>query len=539
MRICLVAVCALAGFVGTSTPARAAPPCTVEALNALHVPDVSVADAKPVAAAGTVPAYCDVRGTVVTKGAGVGEGLARFAMQLPEAWQRRFLFLGVGGNAGALTPSANETDRSLALGKGYTMILTDTGHVGDGVTANWTLLADGKPDTVKRTDFSYRAAHDVTVAGKALAEAYYATKVEHAYFDGCSTGGRMAMMEAGRYPEDYEGIIAGDPLMSSNTSAARAVVQKAALSSPAAYIPEATLAAIDARVTGRCDAIDGAKDGLVQDPSACPIHAEDLLCRTGETEACLNADQVRVLKSYTSTFRNSQGSVLFGPWALTDLSGAQGFAFNIIGLTAPDLSDRVSPWKDPKAAPRSWVIVKEMLRYWLGLGAGATVADLDVDPGTNAIGDKLLAMMDAAYAEGNTRDPAQLKPFIAQGRKMILYHGASDPSIPASQSIAFYRELAEQQQGIERTQQTVRLFLVPGMYHCSGGPGPDRFDTLSAIEAWVEHGKAPDAIQASSKLASPVQHRLPLCPYPQQARYRGAGEIDDPSNWSCAAGKAG
>ena len=535
VRIRFAAVGVLIGFAGTSTPIRAAPSCNVEALNALHVRDVSVTGAKPVAAA---PAYCDMQGTVVTKGAGVAKGLARFAMKLPEVWQQRFLFLGVGGNAGNLVPSANETDRSLALGKGYTTILTDTGHVGDGVTANWTLLADGTPDTVKRTDFSYRAAHDVTVAGKAFAEAYYAAKVEHAYFDGCSTGGRMAMMEAGRYPEDYEGVIAGDPLMSSNTSAARAVVQKAALSSPAAYIPEATLAAIDARVTGRCDTIDGAKDGLVQDPSACPVHAEDMLCRAGETEACLNADQVRVLKSYTSTFRNSQGHVLFGPWAITDLSGAQGFAFNIIGRTAPDLSNRVSPWKDPKAAPRSWVIVKEMLTYWLGLGPSATVADLDIDPDTNTLGDKMLAMMDATYAEGNTRDPAQLKPFIAQGRKMILYHGASDPSIPASQSVAFYRELTDQQQGIERTQENVRLFLVPGMHHCSGGPAPDRFDTLSAIEAWVEHGKAPDAIQASTRSESPVQHRLPLCPYPRQARYGGTGEISDPSNWSCAAGTA-
>jgi len=540
MRIGLAAVGALVGFVGTGASVRAAPSCIVEALNALHVPDVSVTDAKPVAAAATTPAYCDVHGTVVTKGAGVAEGLARFAMQLPEAWQQRFLFLGVGGNAGNLVPSANATDRSLALGKGYTTILTDTGHVGDGTSAKWTRLPDGQPDMVKRTDFIHRAAHDVTVAGKAFAEAYYAAKVEHAYFDGCSTGGRMAMMEAERYPEDYEGVIAGDPMMSFHTYTARAVVQKVALASPVGYIPEATIAAIDARVTGRCDAIDGAKDGLVQDPSACPIHAKDLLCRAGETEACLNADQVRVLKSYTSPFRDTREHVLFGPWAITDLSGPQGLAFNVTGLTAPDLSDLAAPWKaDPKAAPRSWALVEEMLTYWLGLGPSATVADLDIDPGTNTVGDKMLGMIDATYAEGNTRDPARLKPFIAQGRKMILYHGASDPSIPASQSIAFYRELAAQQQGIERTQENVRLFLVPGMHHCSGGPAPDRFDTLSAIEAWVEHGRAPDAIQASTRPESPVQHRLPLCPYPQQARYRGTGEITDAANWSCAAGTAG
>ena len=539
MRIGLAAIGAVVGIVGTAASVRAAPSCSVEALNALHVADVSVTDAKPVAAAGTAPAYCDVQGTVVTKGAGVAEGLARFAMQLPEAWQQRFLFLGVGGNAGNLVPSANVTDRSSALGKGYATILTDTGHVGDGTTAKWTRLPDGRPDTVKMTDFFHRAAHGVTVAGKAFAEAYYAAKVEHAYFDGCSTGGRMAMMEAGRYPEDYEGVIAGDPMMSFHTYAARAVVQKAVLSSPAAYIPEATIAAIDARVTGRCDAIDGAKDGLVQAPSSCPVHAENLLCRAGETEACLNADQVRVLKSYTSPFRDTQGRVVFGPWAITDLSGPQGLAFNVTGRAAPDLSDLASPWKaDPKTAPRSWALVKETLTYWLGLGPGATVAELDVDPVTNTVGDKMLAMMDATYAEGNTRDPAKLKPFIAQGRKMILYHGASDPSIPASQSVAFYRELAEQQQGIGRTQENVRLFLVPGMHHCSGGPAPDRFDTLSALEAWVEHGKAPDVIQASTRSESPVQHRLPLCPYPQQARYRGTGEIADPSNWSCAAGTA-
>ena len=537
MRIALAAIGVVAGTLGIAASVRAAPSCSVEALNALHVPDVNVTDAKPVAAAGTVPAYCDVQGTVVTKGAGEAEGLARFAMQLPEAWQRRFLFLGVGGNAGSLVPSANVTDRNSALGKGYTMILTDTGHVGDGTTAKWTRLPDGKPDTVKMTDFFHRAAHSVTVAGKAFAEAYYAAKVEHAYFDGCSTGGRMAMMEAQRYPEDYQGVIAGDPMMSFHTYSARAIVQKAALSSPAAYIPEATIAAIDARVTGRCDAIDGAKDGLVQSPSSCPIRAEDLLCRAGETEACLNVDQVRVLKSFTSPFGDSQGRVVFGPWAITDLSGLQGLAFNVTGRGAPDLSDLASPWKaDIKAAPRSWALVKEMLTYWLGLGPGATVADLDIDPATNMVGDKALAMVNATYAEGTTRDPAKLKEFLAQGRKMILYHGASDPSIPASQSIAFYRELAEQQHGIERTQENVRLFLVPGMHHCSGGPGPDRFDTLSALEAWVEHGKAPTVIQASTRPESPVEHRLPLCPYPQQGRYRGTGEITNPSNWSCVAG---
>jgi len=159
---------------------------------------------------------------------------------------------------------------------------------GDLCAERWlgaerTRLPDGTPDRVKRTDFLYRAAPDVTVAGKAFAEAYCGAKVGHAYFDGCSTGGRMAMREVDRYPQDDQGVIAGDPLTSNITSAARAVVRKAALSSAASYIPEAALAAIDARVTGQCDAIDGAKDGLVQNPSACPVHAENLLRRPDET----------------------------------------------------------------------------------------------------------------------------------------------------------------------------------------------------------------------------------------------------------------
>jgi feruloyl esterase len=540
MRIRLAVACAAAGIVGATATANAAPACSADALNALHVPDVNVTDAKPVAATATQPAYCDARGTIVTKGAGVAEGSARFAMQLPERWQQRFLFLGVGGNAGNLNPSANATDRAAALGKGYMTIITDTGHDGDGTSAKWTRLSDGKPDVVKTTDFFHRAAHNVTVAGKAFAQAYYAAKVDHAYFDGCSTGGRMAMMEAERYPEDYDGVIAGDPMMSFHTYTARAVVQKAALASPAAHIPETTLSAIDARITARCDAIDGAKDGLVQAPRSCPVRAEDLLCHGGETQACLNADQVRMFKSYSSPFRDSHGRTVFGPWALTNMLGAQGVAYNVTGRADPDLSNLSSPWKaDPANAPRSWALVQEMVTYWLGLGPNASVADLDVDPRTNIVGDRMLAMMNATYAEGNTRDPARMKPFIAQGRKMILYHGASDPSIPASQSIAFYGELTAQQKGLARTQANVRLFLVPGMHHCSGGPGPDQFDTLSAMEAWAEHGKAPALIQASTRPESPVQHHLPLCAFPQQAHYRGTGEINDPSNWRCVAGKSG
>jgi feruloyl esterase len=536
---------------GVTTATFAAPACTVDALNALHVANVTVTTAAPVAATATAPALCEVHGTVVTHGEGVPDGLATFAMQLPETWQQRFFSMGVGGNAGRLVPAVNSTDQAAAPGKGYVTIVTDTGHVGNGTDANWVLGPDGKRDTVKVTDFFYRAEHDVTVAGKQFAQTYYDAPVKHAYFDGCSTGGRMAMMEAERYPADYDGIIAGDPNMDYHSGLLRFVVQKTALASSAAYLPQSLLVAIDKKVTARCDAIDEATDGLVQNPAACPMRAEDLICHAGETTDCLTPEQARVLHVYTTPLHDRHGHLLFTPWALTNLSGPRGIGYWTTGDSAPDLQHAELPWgSDPTVPPRGWVFARQSLTYWLGLGADQKMAALDVDPGTNTVGDKLVAVVDHSFAPGETKNPAKLLPFIQRGGKLIIYHGASDPAIPASRTILFYRELATTLHGADKTAASVRLFLVPGMQHCSGGIGPDRFDTLSAIEAWVEHGKAPESIAATTKADAAEKHNLPLCPFPRQARYSGHGELNDAANWSCAppapetasdghAGKAG
>ena len=171
------------------------------------------------------------------------------------------------------------------------------------------------------------------------------------------------------------------------------------------------------------------------------------------------------------------------------------------------------------------------MTYWLGLGSEAKLATLDVDPRSNVAGDKLVAMVNHAMGPGETKDPAKLLPFIQQGRKLIIYHGTSDPAIPAARSIMFYQALATALHGRQKAEASVRLFLVPGMQHCSGGIGPDQLDTLSAIE----HGKAPEAIAARTKPDAAAQHSLPLCPYPQQARYSGSGALDDAANWKCAS----
>jgi feruloyl esterase len=521
-------------LAGSTSAALARPDCSADALNALHVAGVQVTSATPTAATATTPALCAVEGTIQTSGEGAPSGSARFALQLPDAWQQRFFLMGVGGNAGTLTPAVNVTDRAEALGKGYAVIVQDSGHIGNGTDAGWLRTPDGKPDRAKMVDFQYRAAHDVTVTGKQFAKAYYAAPVQHAYFDGCSTGGRMAMMEAERYPTDFDGIIAGDPAMDYHSTLLRFAVEKVVLSSAAAYLSPDTLKMVDQVVTARCDAIDGATDGLVQNPAQCKIKATDLVCKDGATTDCLSPAQAAVLKTYTSPLRDRHGHLLYPGWAITNLYGPRGASYWSLGDNPPNLNDPESPWgSDPDNVPRGWTFARQALSYWMGMGPQQSMLALDIDPATGIVGDKLVAALDQTYGPAETKNPAKLLPFIHQGRKLIIYHGTSDPAIPSARSVLFYDDLTTLLHGSAKTQANVRLFLVPGMQHCSGGIGPDQFDTLSAIEAWVEHGAPPQTIPASTKSDSPAPHSLPLCPYPEQARYNGNGALADAANWAC------
>lgn len=530
------AVAPLAGLllIASAAIALARPDCNADALRALHVPGVEVTQAVAVATTDKLPAHCMALGTVRTRGDGAPPGSARFALRLPDAWRQRFFFMGAGGNAGMLTPSVNGVDRASALGKGYATIVQDSGHAGDGSGADWVRAPGGAIDPAKTTDFFYRAAHAATVAGKLFVQAYYAAPLRRAYFDGCSTGGRMGMMEAERYPADYDGVIAGDPAMDYRSTLLRLMVQKAALASPGAYLPPDALAAVDEAVTARCDAIDGATDGLVQDPARCPVRPRDLLCREGQAGDCLKPEQAGVLQAITTPLRDRHGRFLYPGWAITNLSGPHGMSAWNTGETPPDPSHPEAPWgDDPKAAPLGWTLAREAVSHWMG--SVLPMAALDVDPATGTVGDTLLATVDRSFGAAETKDPARLLAFIHQGRKMILYHGTSDPAIPAARTALFYDDLAATLHGPAKAAANVRLFLVPGMQHCSGGVGPDQFDTLSAIEAWVERGTAPDAILASTKPDSPTPRSLPLCPYPQQARYSGSGALADAANWRCAA----
>jgi feruloyl esterase len=297
-----------------------------------------------------------------------------------------------------------------------------------------------------------------------------------------------------------------------------------------------TLIGIDKIVTDRCDAIDGAKDGIVQDPSKCTVKPADLLCKPNAKMFCLNADQVAMLKAYVTPVTDKRGKVIYPGWAITNLSGAGAVGNYTTGDTPPDRSNLAAPWGAGEKAPRGWALANESLTNYLGGNPTTDMNKVEIDA-NNVVSDAYLARTKEVYALGQAGEAARLQPFIAQGGKLILYHGASDPSIPAERTIMFYKDLVALRGGEAKTQENVRLFLVPGMHHCQNGVGPDRFDTLSALEAWVEQGQAPQTLIASSRPDAATPRKLPLCPYPQVARYNGAGEVADEKNWKCIAPK--
>jgi feruloyl esterase len=228
---------------------------------------------------------------------------------------------------------------------------------------------------------------------------------------------------------------------------------------------------------------------------------------------------------------------LYPGMTVSDMSGPHSAQQATIGATPPDFSNSMSPWgPEPTKSPAGWNMARETLTYWLGGGPSARMEDYDVNPQTGIVGAAALQQLDSTFAEAMPSDPAKLLPFAQQGRKMIMYHGYSDPRITPFRTSLFYGEFAKLRGGYAKAQTNVRLFMVPGMYHCVGGPGPTHFDTLTALENWVEHATPPDGIIATTS-PEMTKRSMPLCMFPEQAEYRGAGEVTDAANWSCTSNR--
>ncbi len=541
---------ALAGLAAglAGGPAAAAPAaCTAAALNALAIPRVTVEAAAPVPAAPPNPAYCFVAGVLQTTGEGAPDGAAQFNLQLPATWNGKFLCWGVGGLAGSTYAdfAANPVDFYESLAKGYATAITDTGHQAGATDAAWALDSTGQPDQAKITDYYHRATHQVTLAAKALVSAYYGGSIRYAYFDGCSNGGRQAMVEATRYPQDYDGIVAGAPFFDVRSVLAGTKFQKVQLASPEAYIPASLLPVIDQAVYDSCDAADGVADGLIQNPARCSFDATSLVCKAGASSNCLSPAQANTLNAYIGALRDEYGRLIYTGASITDLhtgdvhsGGMDAWSTGFVPPTSPGANE---PWGGTgfSPAPVAWQFVDHIQKYLVERNAGYDLHNFDVSV-SGVVHSGALALFDARTEAADGDRPRELTPFLEGGRKLLMFHGFSDPALPPFRTIKYYEDLARgQREGFRGLQEHVRLFMVPGMQHCVGGPGPNSFDTLGALEAWAESGVAPDSLEATHYVGNDptlgVDRTMPLCKFPEQAQYSGSGDVHSAANWHCTA----
>jgi len=450
-----------------------------------------------------MPAFCRVQATL----APTRDSDIKVEVWLPASgWNGKFVAVGNGIWAGQLSYSAMVDP----LKRGYAVATTDTGHTGSGMDAKWAV---GHPE--KLVDFGYRAVHEMTVTAKQAATSFYGSKPKLSYWESCSTGGRQGLMEARRYPDDFDAISAMAPANPMTGLMVQSMwVGWAPKHAPGAALNPQTMGMVHAAAVKQCDKLDGAEDGLIGDPQRCGFDPATLQCKPGETASCLAPAQVDALHMIYGGVRDASGKVIRPGWPV----GSEMQLALLIGGNEP-FPVATSYFRDLVYADQpgwDWK-VSDYAKEW---------AD-----GRAYGGD----MLDVA--------PASLVPFFARGGKLLLSHGWTDGLIPTTNTIAFYTGLKGVIPAAERERQ-LRLFLVPGMNHCGGGEGASEFDTIGTIDAWATTGKAPERIvatrPASAGPASPMQTPLsrPLCPYPQIAKYDGAGDVNSEASFTCGMADA-
>jgi feruloyl esterase len=437
-----------------------------------------------------LPAFCRVAATLKP----TTDSDIKIEVWLPASgWNGKFQAVGNGAFSGAIAYPA----MGRALAHGYAAASTDTGHAGN--TASFAL---GHPE--KLIDFGWRAVHEMTVASKAVVAAHFGTAPKFSYWNGCSAGGRQAMSEAQRFPADFDGIIAGAPGLDWTGRAAQAVrIAQTLDDNEAARLLQPQRQLLHRAVVEACDALDGVKDGLLENPTRCKFDPAVLQCKSAADAGCLSAPQVQTARLIYSGVKNQKtGREIAGL-----LPGSE-LGWTDTGWTASARATGLDQFRFIVFAKPSWTVQQ--------FNAAADIARAEEVDG-NVV---------------NALEP-NVKPFIDRGGKLIQYHGWSDPQISPGNSVQYYSRAVEASGGAAKVSGSYRLFLAPGMGHCAGGEGPNTFDMVSALEQWVEAGKAPDQIQASHATAGRVDRTRPLCPYPQVAVYKGSGSIDEAASFAC------
>ena len=467
---------------------------TCESLASLAFEDATITAAQLVAEGASnhigLPAHCRVAATLKPS----SDSDIKIEVWLPASdWNGKYQAVGNGGWAGSISYDA----MARALAQGYATSSTDTGHSGGGGS-----FAFGHPEKV--IDYAYRSEHEMVAKSKAIIRAFYGQAPRLSYWNSCSSGGKQGLKEAQRFPADFDGIIAGSPAINWTGRAAHAVwTAQAVHRDQASYIPPEKYQVIHNAVLDACDARDGVKDGVLEDPTRCSFDPKILECKDGDAAACLTGPQVEAVRKIYSTVINPRTKQEIFP----GLEPGSELAWNV--LAGPQLFGTANDYfkyvvfKNPSWDYRTFNFDQDM------------DFTQKVDDGTI-----------------NALDP-NLKPFFQHGGKLIQYHGWSDWQIAPLSSVHYYESVVSTL-GRANVQDSYRLFMVPGMGHCGGGEGPNRFDMLGALEDWVEHGKAPARIVASRTIDTKERSR-PLCPYPQVATYKGPGSTDDAANFTCAA----
>ncbi|HLK87020.1 MAG TPA: tannase/feruloyl esterase family alpha/beta hydrolase [Candidatus Binataceae bacterium] len=484
------------------------------------------------------PSYCDVLGKIATASEGQNNTVI-FELGLPSAWLGDFVMIGNGGFAGSLQ-AVTGGEFIGAVDFGLAAAATDTGHesaLGPLGSLDGSFgLVGNEPAFAAREDFSYRAVHLTALAGKAITMAYYGVPGMFSYFDGCSTGGRQALVEAQKFPTDFNGIVAGDPAIG-DPIAGFNWNDQALLKSSAGYLTPENIELVDRAVLEECDGLDGMVDGLIQDPRKCHFDPRSLMCAGGNQTDCLNNQQVKTLQAIYSGAVTNGKRRLYPGYMASDPGGPDGWAQWITGFVPPQFAV-ANPWGAPPAslavAPLQWSFQDQFLKYF--------VFD---DPAYDSLGFNFRHKSDVSALNsivtefrGNGEN-IDLAPFFNAGGKLVMYHGWSDPALTPRISVDYYTAVARLLYGgdFSRLQANARLFMVPGMHHCAGGPGPNVFDPLTPLIEWVQFGVPPVSIVAAHFVdndpTKPVDRTMPLCPYPQRAKYIG-GVVTQASSWVCA-----
>jgi feruloyl esterase len=456
-------------------------------------PEKAFGEAPMTANYGRLPAFCRVAATIRP----TSDSEIKFEVWLPVmGWNGSFPAVGNGVWSGTIW----HPFMAQALAAGYATANTNTGHDGDGMDARFAL---GHPEKV--IDFGHRAVHEMTVKSKLIIATFYGREVRLSYWNGCSSGGKQGLKEAQMYPADFDGIVAGAPgnnwtrLMASGIWMAQATHKE-----PARFIPPPKFAMMHAAVVDACDALDGVRDSVLDDPRRCRFDPATLLCVGADGPRCLTAPQVAAAKDiYAGPTNSRTGETIFP------------------GI---ELGSEKS-WVPIAALPEPLGVYTSHFKYLVFANAEWNYLTLNFDTDV-ALANRL---------DRNTINAtdSNLKPFFARGGKLLLYHGWNDMLIAPRNTINYYDQVVATI-GAAQAKDAVRLFMVPGMEHCAGGDGPSSFDPMAVIERWRSEGIAPEAITATKSRSGAVVRSRPLCVYPKRAKYVGSGSTDDAANFSCS-----